>query len=405
MKKLMIALFALAAFTACDKDNNEENPTADRTVLIYMAGENNLTSWDGNRFADDDLLQIKEGVKGMGRNNLIVYVDKAESQNPYFLCYANGELKDSIATEADELTADPAVLEKVARKAFTDYPAKSYGLVLWGHSTGWLINSDSVKYTSMARMKARKAYGGDTGNNTTSNSGRYWMNIPSMAKALARLPHLTYIFADCCNFMCLETAYELRNCVDYIIGSPAEIPGEGAPYDKIVPALFEVSSFYTSIVDIYYAQRSSGLDLPLSVVKTSEMENLASATRTTLQSFADSFGGSYPDLSNLIHYYYDYVKKQEFYDANDFMLKFASANDYTAWKQALDRAVVYKKMAKSWMINKESWYYYYGGFEMTEERYGGVSMFIPQLNYRGTDNTDIQQMAWYYAAGYKEIGW
>ena len=66
----------------------------------------------------------------------------------------------------------------------------------------------------------------------------------------------------------------------------------------------------------------------------------------------------------------------------------------------------YKKMATEWMINKSSWARYYGNyFEVNEEKYGGVSMFIPQWSYQTTDNKYIQQMGWYYAAGYQDIGW
>ena len=56
---------------------------------------------------------------------------------------------------------------------------------------------------------------------------------------------------NCCNFMCLEVLYELRNVTDYIIGSPAEIPDQGAPYDEIVPDMFADGRFYTSIIDKY----------------------------------------------------------------------------------------------------------------------------------------------------------
>ena len=150
--------------------------------------------------------------------------------------------------------------------------------------------------------------------------------------------------------------------------------------------------------------------MPLSVVKTSEMENLAAATRTVLKTFASSIVDTYPDLSGLIYYYYDYSKNEEFYDANNFILaytsKYATTNDYSSWKQAFDNAVIYKKMATTWMINKYSWAKYYGDhFEMTEENYGGVSMYIPQWRSQTTDNIEIQKMGWYEAAGYSEIGW
>ena len=404
MKKLVIALSIIFLFVACHKDESKDDKImADRTVLVYIAGECSL--WD---FINDELKEIQTGSKSIGNNNLLVYVDRGYSTElPWLARIKNGQITDSVSisdmkiSEKDEYACNPMVMEAILRYAFNKYPSKNsdFGLVLWGHATGWLIENDSITYTTMAR---KKAYGVDNGQNTGSDTGK-WMNIPTMAKMLSKLPHLTFIFADCCNFMCLESAYELRNVTDFIIGSPAEIPGEGAPYNTVVPAMFERTTFWRSIVDRYYEQRAHGYDVPLSVIKTSEMENLAGATRIVLPCIKANIDDNYPNMNGIIHYWYSH----KFYDANHFVLNFAPTNDYNTWKQALDNAVIYKKMASRWLTQR-SWAGYYMDFEMTEENYGGVSMFIPQspFNYTyGKDNTEIQQLGWYYAAGYSEIGW
>ena len=75
-----------------------------------------------------------------------------------------------------------------------------------------------------------------------------------------------FIFADCCNMMGAEVAYELRNCADYLIGSPAEIPAKGAPYTPMVQHFFSQSEdFYASIVDTYAAEYPNSL--PLSAIR------------------------------------------------------------------------------------------------------------------------------------------
>lgn len=411
MKKLLFAIVAMATLISCHKDKEEEQELAGRTVLIYMSAENNLgfDRYSKDRFANDDIQEMKQGMKTIGNNHLVLYVDKPNDSDPafndpkpYMLHFHKGELKDSISMD-ESLTADASVFETVIRKAFTTWPAKSYALGLWGHATGWLINNDSIKYNAR-----KKAYGGDTGDNSSDGAGKYWMNIPSMAKALSRLPHLDYIFADCCNMMCLEVGYELRHVTDYLIGSPAEIPGCGAPYNTVIPAMFETNTFYTSIVEKYYAQRAGGFDVPLSVIKSSEMENVANATKRVLETIKSQFTEAYPDMKNIIHYYnpqwsFD-ANYNEFYDANDFILRYASENDYRAWKQALDKAVIYKKIANRWMTNR-SWNSHYTDFTITEEKYGGVSMYVPQWAFQTDYNIRIQQMGWYYAAGYNIIGW
>lgn len=420
MKKLLIAICAVAMLAACHKDDTEENEVkADRTVLVYISGECSL--WD---FIDDDMDEMKIGSLSIGNNNLLVYVDNATTgEIPWLARINKGQITDSVSfTEiAKVMNLDPAeslvkgdpysseaqVMEGVLRYAFQKFPSKNndYGLVLWGHGSGWLIK-DSIPYTAMARQKA---YGIDNGRNDkqygSADNGK-WLNIPSMAKLLSKLPHLSFIFCDCCNMMCLEVAYELRNVTDYLIGTPAEIPGVGAPYNTVVPAMFEKTTFWKSIVDYYFKQRAGGFDVPLSVIQTNGMENLANATKTVLKNSASKIGEGYPNTSGLIYYYYDSSSHQVFFDANDFILKYADTNEYNSWKQVLDKTVIYKKMATSWMINKNSWPNYYGNyFTVTEEKYGGVSMFVPTYIQQTTDNKDIQQMQWYKAAGYNEIGW
>lgn len=419
MKKLLIAICAVAMLAACHKDDTEENEVkADRTVLVYISGECSL--WD---FIDDDLKEMKAGSQSIGDNNLLVYVDNATTgEIPWLARINKGQITDSVSfTEiAKVMNLDPAeslvkgdpysseaqVMEGVLRYAFQKFPSRNndYGLVLWGHGSGWLIK-DSISYTAMARQKA---YGIDNGRNDkgySADNGK-WLNIPSMAKLLSKLPHLSFIFCDCCNMMCLEVAYELRNVTDYLIGTPAEIPGVGAPYNTVVPAMFEKTTFWKSIVDYYFKQRAGGFDVPLSVIQTNGMENLANATKTVLKNSASKIGEGYPNTSGLIYYYYDSSSHQVFFDANDFILKYADTNEYNSWKQVLDKTVIYKKMATSWMINKNSWPNYYGNyFTVTEEKYGGVSMFVPTYIQQTTDNKDIQQMQWYKAAGYNEIGW
>lgn len=400
MRKILFAICMSTAFTACNKEDAPQKPEGlvDRTVLIYMAGENNLTNWDNTpkgQYISRDLDEIKIGARSIGNNNLLVYVDKADSIPPYLLYFWQNELRDSIPMEESK-TSDPAVLEKIARKAFTDYPANSYGLVLWGHANGWIIKNDSVEYTSMAR---RKAYGGDNGNNSTSGSGKTWMNLPSMARALSHLPHLDFIFADCCQMMCVECAYELKDVTDYYIASPAEIPAQGAPYNTIVPAMMEKTTYWTSMVDKYFAQTTEDLGnrVPLAVIKTSEMDNLANATRTILQSIPAEKGiAPFPNLNGII-YYYSY----NYFDMNDFLLKYAPEAEYNSWKKVFDDAVVYSKMATKWDTSKV----WFDDFDMNEKTFGGVTMFIPRYNLQWSDNLTIRQMKWYYAAGYSDIGW
>ena len=421
MKKSILFAAALILLAACSKDeNNEPEPEKKlkRTVLVYIAGDNNLTgSSNSTDYLIPDLRQMMQGTKELSEDNkLILFVDNYKDK-PFFLQVEKGDTTRLKTMEEEMKSSDAEVLYQAMKYVTDNYDSESYGLVLWGHADGWIIHNQGSTQTAKA---PRRAYGVDY------KGGRTYMDIPEMAKALARLPRLKFIFADCCCFLCVEDVYELRNCADYIIGSAAEIPGEGAPYHTVVPAMFsQDSTFYKQMVDKYYAQQSGGFSVPLAAVRTSELANLAQATATTMNTFAagmepDDDGCRYPDVDGLI-FYYDHTQ----YDMQDFMLRYATTEQSAEWKRAFDRAVPGRTSASVWLANhviyENNNYTAFKEFSPTEERQGGLGMFVPQrttdaaswsypyLSNLGVSmtylNSNIRKMQWYGAARLADLGW
>ena len=426
MKKIFIAICLLSGLTSChhDDDTPEDN-TARRTVLVYMAAENNLT-----RFATEDLEEMKTGSLKLAEDqNLVIYVDKAGSlTTPYIVRAKNGEMVDTLFMK-EALSADPTTLQDVIQYTREHFPATSYGLLLWGHASGWLVSTkDSISRTRGSSILEPKAYGGATGNNSSSSSGNYWMNIVPMAKAIQNgmgSDHLSFIFGDCCSFGCLEVAYELRNVTDYVIGSPAEVPDMGAPFDLIVPDMFiETDNFYAKIIDHYFdyyldifknnpqyynkkVGDLAGYSVPLAVVKTSGLDNLAYATSTLLGTIAEkvSTSGSL-DLDKVM--YYAISQKKYSYDMYHVFKKNTSAADFDTWKAAFLQAVPYRLFSMKWMTEISSLRNEMENFDATKDDCGVVSMFFPSTYYNGTNpnwNKAIQQYQWNNVIHWEQYGW
>ena len=398
MSKHILAIMAFALLlTACHKDKHEDKPIATQSVLVYIAGDNSL-----DPYIRGDVYQIMEGSKSLGNDcNLLLFVDDL-SDMPHFLKVEKGDTVRLKTFDKELKSSDAETLAMALQWMRENYEAKNYGLVLWGHAEGWVI------WQSTASRQTRRAYGQDR------VGGEDWMNIPDMARAIERSmgsQRLRFIFADCCCFQSVESDYELRHAADYIIGSAAEIPGEGAPYHTVLPALFSQSDdFAQQAADAYFEQVAGGFNEPMSVVKTSEMERLADATRTVLKQSLPRIDGNegYPDVNGLI-YYYD----QTLFDMQDFILRHASAEDYAQWKTVFDAAVPHRTMAPVWMANHVPYLGFWGSdsfrdFEVTDERFGGVNMFVPQnskAELKQRENQCINQMQWYKAAGLDELGW
>ena len=415
MKHLLTIISAILLFTACSKDDDSpstppEPEPARRTVIVYMVGENNL-----DPYMQNDINEMRQGRKQVAASeNLVLYVDKLSKTEMPFIAKINtdGNLDTLYRYEQDFYSSDPDNMIDVIDRIYQMCPAKEdYGLVLWGHASGWLME-DSVA--------TRRGYGIDTGNNELRTyfderskesllKGK-WLNIPSMQEAFKMLPmKWKFIMCDCCNMMNVEDGYELRDVTDYLIGSPAEIPGMGAPYGTMIPALFlQTEDFYQSIIDAY--ANSYPNYIPLSVIKTSEMEALAEATRPLLSRINEYVNNESNLMDRHIYYnntYVDGKRKHIMFDVREVVRK-AFANEpskYENWYQVFQRAVPYNRIAEMWQtdsfikIN-------FNDFTVTDDYFSGVSMFFPMEQY-GTEewscNKAIKKMSWYYAVGWPSL--
>jgi len=431
MNRLIIAIIGILVCCSCSKKDDIEpipEPVVQHTVLVYMSGENNLTKdsrYPNESYLADDLEEMKEGSYLLSKDQrLIAFIDSVGTNNyPHIVEIANGKATEVYRYDKEFYASDPQKFREIVKWTMDNYPSEDYALVLWGHATGWAVSNDTIA----SARKYTRAYGQDKGwdNSSNSSNSERWMNITQMAKALEGLPKFKYIFADCCCFMCVESAYELRNVADYLIGSPAEIPGEGGPYHILLPKLFSQSTtFYKDICDTYYdyfmeayqmppyIDNSSnsyfiGYSLPLSAIDLSKMDNLAQATNQVLKSFATNYPEEL-DLSYLPFYFgLDYPVM---YDMKSVIQKYAPSLDYSQWISAYNKAVVYSLVSQRWMTIYSKIKNKYYTFPSDESVYGCVSMFFPQNDYDSSDskfeyNTRIKNCQWYYAVDWSNYGW
>ena len=105
-----------------------------RTVLIYMAGKNDLTHNNSHRnYVNEDLEEIKEGSRKLSSNDcLLVFVRRYLNDNnletPWLARIQNGEVTDSVSVrdmgimKEDARACDPEVM---VRRAGRDRRSRS----------------------------------------------------------------------------------------------------------------------------------------------------------------------------------------------------------------------------------------------------------------------------------------
>lgn len=399
-KYTMYTMFILLSMASCHWFKPEDETIYDRTVLVYMAADNDLSYIYSDTIPSFFQEDIDEMIKGAcntpGNSRLLVYAD--DHNLPRILSIEQQKGRRPVAKvvhqyDTEHNSGDTETLRMAMEWVIANYAAESYGLVLWSHGSAWLP----------AKTPAQRAICIDTKTGSL-------MEIEDIADVLAPLPHLDFILFDACFMQAIEVAYELRNVADYIISSPAEIPGPGAPYHRLIPAMFATPFDAESIVEEYYREYKEGnirveghepdcFGVCLSTIDCRHLDQLAAATSQMIEKYA---GNSSINLSEVQRYYpLTSSKTPEYYDMNSYMYRLiASPDDYARWKDAFDTAIPHRRATTHWFSD------YTNRLEsiIDMDNYGGISCYVPQSG-RTMLNEAFHHTAWYHASGWEQVGW
>lgn len=371
--------------------------TARSMTLVYMMAENSLSG-----FADKDIREIKQGALNVPDDcHMIVFVD--DRNQPRILRIYNKKgsaLCDTVQVfEDDFCSSDTSSMRMVFDWIYDKFPAKKLNLVMWSHGSGWIRNSRP--------SPMQRSIGVDNGANSYSNTSTRVIEIDELAALLCDFPmKVELLMFDACFMQSVEVAYALRKSADWILASPAEIPGDGAPYDRIMEALFSVPLNVDEVMNQYYnAYENEQSGVLLSLVRCEAMDDLANVTSYYIpQVFAHSNDIGYSSIfSYLPNGYFDGTSLYypDYADINSAMKSNLTDSEYLEWKKFLDRAVPYKVASASWYSLPHRRFY-----QVDKEVYCGLSMYIPRNNSLfETYNDDFTGTEWYEAAGWSLTGW
>lgn len=401
MKKIKILslLFSVAMLVLACHDDEKEPVYGSRTVLVYIAANNSLGYHD---FDSKDVQEMMEGMKSVEgtENNLLIYL--AGYRNTAKLIRlikdGKGEVKQEIVAEYNKQNSVSVdVMKNVFATVFSGYPAKSYGIVFWSHGDGWIYYQNP----------STRWWGQD-------NEGKdYRMNILDLHEALSVAPHFDYILFDACYMQSVEVIYQLRDCADYFIGSPTEIPGPGAPYNVVVPALFSQDNSAINIAKNYYTvyaeKYNNGINMSnenwtggvsISVVKSSEVQALAAATKSVLQTSSSTQQPDNINVSGILCY--DPLRDNNYHDFMGFVKKlYGNEQAFENYKEAYQNAVIWKNTT----VNNYCTYLDGYGKMVSMDGFEGLSTYILRGNDEMQDAYYRQSLQWYSDAGWDKTGW
>ncbi len=348
---MIFFIVATCLFLACTHDEDKssaEIPDANlansRTVMVYMVGENSL----GDPELKQDVREMIKGRNGLNfhaGDHLVLYVDDNALPRIY-------ELKKNLsASHLTDLTpvytykedvnsASADQLGDFIRYVKRHYPAQSYGLLMWSHASGWIPSTYEGDKTSGSSAK-RRSFGLDNQKNSYINIG-FQMEIKDMAAAIEAEGGVDFMFFDACSMQTIEVAYALRNATECIIASPAEIPGPGADYATMVPAMFQkedpVQQMLSAYYNAYLYNRLYGV--VISAVKTEALEDFAAEMRGIVQRYKSQLMDL--DKQPLLNYFVYGTwgtASPDCLDMQAVMQTVLPENEYGPWKEKLDAFV------------------------------------------------------------------
>lgn len=395
MKKniLLISLASLFLLFSCEKEESARPQPVDRTILVYLAADNNLV---GNAYKN--LTDMAAGMKSAG-GNLIVYIDpynyysaNGTTDFPRLLKIESDGTQRVVETYAQENSASAEVLARVLARTKALYPAKSYGLVLWSHGNGWIPSPSMERSRSLMpdiwekdpNALPTKWFGQDVPRNG-------YMNISDMAAVLPKDRSLDFILFDACFMGSVEVMYDLRQAARYIVSSPAEILASGFPYQSVLPLLFsetlQLEKTCRAFVDFYRNYRYPSATI--SLVNTSELDKLAASARTLLSAFPNAV----VETSDIQPY--EAMRDHFYHDLEDYYAHIASGTVLDDFREQLARTVIYAD-------HTDNFYSAYGSDHWVKvNAFSGLSTYITRTSSPVLE-TGYFDTSWARAVGLSE---
>lgn len=261
---MLLCMFVAATLVSCSKEGEDPDDTPstkEKTIFVYMP-------WTGSvqnlyDFFVNNIKDMKKGIVeqgGLNNTNLLVLIansiDKSHLIN---VTYRNGKCyNDTLKTYDDGAMNTPSKMSSLLNEVVKIAPAPIYSMMIGSHGVGW-IYTGSISRSMLHSIEADRARNKMLGLPITRQT-RYFggsdiqMNIDDLAEGIrnSNIHHLQFLLFDDCYMANIETAYELRNVTDYLIGCPTEIMGHGMPYYEMWKYLASIQPDYGKAVEGFY---------------------------------------------------------------------------------------------------------------------------------------------------------
>lgn len=298
------------------------------TIMIYMAGDNNLSTAGEN---DLDEMRL---VGSNARVQVVVEFDNAGGEGTRRIHIQPGGVGEQVETLGETDSGSPDVLFEFISWAAKNYPADHYALVLWNHGNGWVptevdriaraVNSPgynqreisersgsalgrvlfrpSLEHIFSLASPSERAICSDDGSGHSLDTIELGRVMQRGAAVIGQKFDL--LGMDACLMSNIEVAYQLRNDVRFIVASEESEPADGWPYDRVLKNLtanpdMSASDLARSIVSDYvswYTESASSDAITQSAFDLAHLDTLTGPLDVLAGQLEADMLTSYPDI-------------------------------------------------------------------------------------------------------------
>lgn len=403
---LLLCGVALLAAGCCKKDDTPGyNPPdmAERCVVLYMPGRSLSSFYEQN--LEGIARAVSATVPGNGRMLVCWQPDNSNTARLEEIYYDSQRRRcesrtlKEYASFAAQSAGDVAML---LGDAVSAAPARHYGLIIGCHGKAWVPRTEGnlSKYTlgeERPQSPDEDLWLPVPGALPTRSFGDpgHELEIGELAGVLeSQTVRFEYLIFDACFMANIETLYDLRNAVDYVVASPCEIMAAGFPYDRITPHLFadetprealtaacrEFWNFYENDWASISGNMQSGC---ISLAVMAELDALAAAMHDVKQATQQAV-----DIQTLQTY--EGFTNHLFFDLRQYVEQSCTDQGLVdAFRAQFDRAFPAESR-----LNTAQFYSAYNGALNPVTYYSGVTVSEPSQNSKAPKNAET---AWYQA--------
>lgn len=289
MKKIlsfMMLMVALAVVSSCSEESLDVDDINKQTTLVFMPWSGSQTSNGLYSYFQDNLDSIESAIvkKGSMSGRVLVFLSTSANESSLYeiTCSAKTISHTTLKTyQGNSYVTSEGIKEVLADMQANAY-ALNYSMIIGGHGSGWTFKDDWENYPYKAKRYTSQSYPTTRFYGSVS-SNDYATDIATLAQGIRDAGIvMQYIMFDDCYMANVETAYELKDVTNFVIGSTSEIMAIGMPYQSMWTSLASSTPAYSTAVTAF-KNFYSAYEYPygtLSVIDCRKMERLAAQMKT-----------------------------------------------------------------------------------------------------------------------------